>query len=137
MMDPRRIVLALLLCGLSLASGCRPGAPLGEPHHVGAKINIPDFLNNTIAYKGKAVMLSLRVDEPIVPAQGQSLRDYAGREAKFTTRGPRGERLDLSVRIPQGLSVPEVGNGDEVFVTFVCTRGSLRQGNEARAIQLP
>jgi hypothetical protein len=137
MLDPRRVVPALLLLSLPLLGGCRPRVAPEEPHHVGAKINIADFMNNTAGYKGKAIMLPLRVDEPIVQDRGQSLRDYMGRDVQFTTRGPRGERLEIAIRIPEGLPVPEVGNSDEVFVTFVCTRGSLRQGNEARAIQLP
>jgi hypothetical protein len=104
---------------------------------VGAKINISDFISNTGAYKGKVIMLPLRIDEPSVAAQDPSLRNYLGRDVHFTTRGPKGERLDLVIRISEDLSVPEVGSAGEVFVTFVCTRGSLRQGNEARAIQTP
>jgi hypothetical protein len=137
MLHPRRAVPALLLLGFLLLDGCRPRASQDEPHHVGAKINIADFISNTAAYRGKPLMLPLRVDEPIAADRGQSLRDYVGRDVRFTTRGPRGERLDLAIRIPEGLSVPEAGNGDEVFVTFVCTRGSLREGNEARTVQLP
>lgn len=82
-------------------------------------------------------MLPLRVDEPIARAQGQSLRSCVGREVRFAAVGPDGERLNLAIRIPDGLPVPEVGNSDVVLVTFVCTRGSLQQGNEARAIQNP
>jgi hypothetical protein len=134
-MDPQRVVPALLVLCLPLLGGCQSRVEPEEPHHVGAKINIADFIQNTVAYKGKAIMLPLKVDEPTAPAQGQSLRNYLGRDVKFTTRGPKGERLDLVVKIPESLAVPEVGNSGEVFVTFVCTRGSLRQGNEARAIQ--
>jgi hypothetical protein len=137
MMDLWRVVPTLLLLGLLFLVGCRPRVASEEPHHVGAKVNIADFINNTAAYKGKALMLPLRIDEPIEPARGQSLRDYVGRDVRFTTLGSRGERLDVAIRIPEGLTVPEVGNADEVFVTFVCTRGSLRQGNEARAVELP
>jgi hypothetical protein len=136
MIDPRRVFPALLLLGLPVLGGCGPRVTPPDPHHVGAKVNLANFIKNPAAYKGKAIMLPLRVDEPIVPARGQSLRDYVGRDARFTTRGPRGERLDVAIHIPEGLPVPEAGNAAEVFVTFVCTRGSLRQGNEARAIQL-
>ena len=130
-----RFVPALLFF-LPLLGGCKR-AGQDEPHHVGAKVNISDFIRNTAAYRGKALMLSLRVDEPIARAQGQSLRNYVGRDVRFTTVGPSGEQLDLAVRIPDGLHVPEVGNSDEVLVTFVCTRGSLHDGNWARAIQSP
>jgi hypothetical protein len=74
-MDPRRAVQAVLSLGLSLVGVCRPRTTLEEPHHVGAKIDIGDFLSNTASFRGEGIVLSLRVDEPIVPAQGQSLRD--------------------------------------------------------------
>jgi hypothetical protein len=134
-MSPYRVVPALLVVGFLLLGGCRSRVEQGEPHHVGAKINIPDFMQNTAVYRGKAMMLPVKVGEPI--AQGQSLRDYLGRDVRFNIHGPKGERLDLVIKIPEGLSVPEVGTGDEVFVTFVCTRGNLREGNEARTIQTP
>ena len=136
-MGPRHALPALLLLGLPLLGGCRPPVSTEEPHHVGAKIDIANFINNSAAYRGKAIILRLQVDEPKARDRGQSLRDYVGRDAHFTTRGPHGEHLDIVVRLPAGLEVPEAGNGDEVFVTFVCTRGSLSQGNEARTIQLP
>jgi hypothetical protein len=136
-MGPRRAVPALLVVSLLLAGGCGPHAQPEEPHHVGAKVNLADFARNPTAYRGKALMLPLRVDEPIDRARGQSLRDYVGRDVKFTTAGARGERLDLVIRLPEGLAVPEVGKGDEVFVTFACVRGSLRQGNEARTVETP
>jgi hypothetical protein len=44
---------------------------------------------------------------------------------------------NLCLAIPKSLEVPEVGNGDEVFVQFACSRGDLRQGNEAKSIELP
>ncbi len=136
-MDALRVLPALLLLGVPFLGGCRAHVEQGERHHVGAKIDVSDLIKNTAAYKGKAITLPLRVDEPIARDQGQSLRNYAGRDVRFTALTPRGQRLDLVVRIPEGLPVPEAGNGDEVLVTLLCTRGSLRQGNEARAIQLP
>jgi len=136
-MNRCRFVPALLVLCLPFVGGCRPRAGQEEPHHVGAKVNIPDFIRNTATYRGKAIMLPLRVDEPIIRGQDHSLKNYAGRDVRFTTVGPNGERLGLSIRIPEGLQVPEVGNSDEVWVTFVCTRGSLQEGNEARAIQTP
>jgi hypothetical protein len=104
---------------------------------MGAKTNVGDFGRRPSAYRGKSITLDLRVDEAIDRDRGQSLRDYAGRDAKFTAAGPKGERLKLVVTIPPGFDVPEVGHGDEVVVTFVCARGSLRQGNEAKAIRVP
>jgi hypothetical protein len=134
-MGPYRVVPVFLAGWFLVLGGCKSKVEQNEPHHVGSKINIHDFIQNTGAYRGKAIMLPLKIEEPI--SQGQSLRNYLGRDVRFTTRGPKGERLDLVIKIPEGLAVPEAGTADEVFVTFVCTRGSLREGNEARTIQTP
>lgn len=98
-------------------------------------MNIPHFIKSTPTYKGKIITLGLKVDEPIARDQGQSLRDFVGRPVKFATTAPTGEQLNLVINIPAGSSVPEVGHLDDVVVTFVCTRGNLREGNEAKAIQ--
>ena len=79
----------------------------------------------------------LKVDEAIARNKGQSLRDFVGKEVKFAAAGPKSERLTVVIKIPAGLTVPEVGNADEVRVTFVCARGHMRQGNEAKSIELP
>jgi hypothetical protein len=115
--------------------GCSTPPSGEEAHHPGPKINIPDFIKNTAAYKGKSISLDLKVDEAIVPATGQSLRDYVGRDVKFRTVSPKGEVLNLVISIPAGLDVPDVGPSEEVSVRFVCTRGSLRQGNQAQSIE--
>jgi hypothetical protein len=125
------VAVFLLLAALG---GCSQ-PPAGETErHRGAKINIADFIRNPAAYRGKAITLDLKVDEAI--ANGQTLRDYLGRAVKFRTSGPKGERLDLVITLPRDSEVPEVGHGDVVTVTFVCTRGSLREGNEARFIDV-
>jgi hypothetical protein len=94
-------------------------------------------MRNTGAYKGKTITLGLRLDEPAASSSGQTLRDFVGRNVKFGATGPKGERLSLIIKIPENLTVPEVGSSDEVRVTFTCTRGDLRQGNEARSIEKP
>jgi hypothetical protein len=137
LMWPRREVSVLLNSCLLLVAGCSSASDGDPPHRQGAKINLPHFMSHTAAYRGKSVNLRLKVDEPIVQTKGQSLRDYVGRDVKFRALGPRGEQLRLVITIPPGVPVPEVGNADEVIVTFVCTRGNLRQGNEARSIESP
>ena len=136
-MRRRRFVSVLLVLCLLQVGGCSSSSSSGEPRHRGPKINIRDFIKNPAAYKGKSITLSLKIDEAIDRSQGWSLRDYVGRDVKFVSLGPRGERLNLVITIPEDLSVPDVGHSDEVSVTFVCTRGSLRQGNEARSIERP
>src|SRR5258708_1851969 len=126
------LVLALLLGGCS-----RPPSHRDEPPHRGPKVNIPDFIANTAAYKGKSITLGLKVDEAIDQSQGQSLRNYVGRNVKFTAVGPKGEPLNLVITIPDGLSVPDAARSDDVLVTFVCTRGSLQQGNVSKSIERP
>jgi hypothetical protein len=127
----------LVVC-LVLAGGCSsaPSRQTGHPR-MGPKTNVGDFGRRPGAYKGKSITLDLRVEEAIDRDRGRSLRDYAGRDVKFTTAGTKGERLKLVITIPSGLEVPEVGHGDEVTVTFVCARGSLRQGNEAKIVRVP
>jgi hypothetical protein len=129
---PIGVVFCLLLLG-----GCSPSVSGNRQRHEGPKVNLSDFIRNTAAYKGKTITLGLRIDEPIASNSGQSLRDFVGRYVKFSATGPKGERLSLVVKIPANLTVPEVGSSDEVRVTFICTRGDLRQGNEARSIEKP
>jgi hypothetical protein len=127
------VVAFCLLC----VTGC-PGRPShDEPRHYGPKVNIRDFIQHTATYKGRVMTLALEVDEAIDRGQGKSLRDFVGRDVKFTTTGPQGERLDVVIKIPEGVSVPEVGQSEEVSITFICTRGILRQGNEAKIIEKP
>jgi hypothetical protein len=127
-MDLHRIVPVILV----FIDGC--SSPSYEvPHHRGPKINVSHFAKKTATYKGKSITLDVQIDEPI--GQGRSLRDFVGRDVKVATLGPKGERVTFVITIPQGLSVPEVGNSDDVSVTFLCTRGSLQQGNEATLIE--
>jgi hypothetical protein len=120
---------------LLAAGGCssRPAAGNGERRHPGPKISIPDFIERTAAYKGKTIYLTLTVDEG--DRARRSLREYAGRDVAFTTQGPHGERLDLVITLPGDLALPDVPPSEEVSVKFVCTRGSLRAGNEAKAVE--
>jgi hypothetical protein len=91
-------------------------------------------MQNTAAYKGRLITLALKVDEAIDQAPGKSLRDLVGRDVKFTTTGPGSDRLNVVIKIPEGFAVPEVGQSEEVSITFLCTRGALREGNEAKII---
>jgi hypothetical protein len=94
-------------------------------------------MQNTATYKGRIITLAVEVDEAIDRGQGKSLRDFVGRDVKFTTNGLQGERLHVVIKIPEGISVPEVGQSEEVSITFLCTRGLLAQGNEAKIIEKP
>jgi hypothetical protein len=121
---------------LALGVGCSPSHVNNEPRHYGPKINVSDFMNNTGAYKSRSITLSLKVDEPIDRQQGQSLRDFVGRDVRFMNLGPKGEQLNLVIKIPEGLSVPDVARSDEVSVTFLCSLGNLLRGNEAQIIAI-
>jgi len=136
-MEPRRVVPVVLVFGLLAPAGCSPPPVGDEPRHRGPKIRIADFINNTAAYKGKLISFDLKIEEAIDRSQGRSLLDYVGRDVKFMTPGPRVGQLHLVITIPEGLAVPEVGYLDDVWVTFVCTRGNLQQGNEAKSIEIP
>ena len=129
------------LCGLGcfwvvLGGGCSSPHTNNEPRHYGPKINVIDFASNTHAYKGRSLTLSLKVDEKIDRQHGQSLRDFVGRDVKFVTVGPNGESLDLVITIPPELSVPDVGQGDQVSVTFLCSLGKRSDGNQAQIIAI-
>jgi hypothetical protein len=130
----RAVYGAFALCLVGVA-GCtdRPGRD--EPRHYGPRVNIRDLMQNTAAYKGRIITLALKVDEASDRGRGKSLRDYVGRDVKFTTTGPKGERLNVVIRVPEDVSVPEVGQLEEVSITFLCARGALRQGNEAKIIE--
>jgi hypothetical protein len=128
------VIMALAV----VLSSCNPPPPTIETHrHSGPKVNISDLIRHTAAYKGKTMTLNLKVDEPILAGKGKSLRDFAGKDVKFTAPASNGERLNLVIKIPENVAPPEAFQSDELRVTFTCTRGDLRQGNEARTIELP
>ena len=127
------LVLSLFVLGCS--AGSRSGGDDEEDYHPGPKINIPDFAKNTVAYKGKTIALLLRVDEVVAQDQGQRLRALVGRDVQFRTADPKGLLLNLVITIPKDLPVPDVQASAEVSVRFVCARGNLRQGNEAKSIE--
>jgi hypothetical protein len=130
-----RRALPFLLTYALLCSGCSSYATSSKPRRQGPKINFSDFIYHTSAYKEKSINLNLKVDQP--STANQSLRDYLGQEVQFSASGSRGEQLKLVILIPASLSVPDIGQSDEVNVTFVCRLGSLRQGNEATSIGIP
>jgi hypothetical protein len=129
-MTPQRLFCFLLVVGL--IGGCSSPAAPAKPRRQGPKINIPHFIKHTATYKGKTLTLGLKLDEA---EKGQSLRDFVGRDVKFTTTAPSGENLNLVITIPKDLSVPEANASDDLVVTFICQRGELRQGNIAKMIQ--
>jgi hypothetical protein len=135
-MSHGRFVSTVLGIGCILVWGCTSTTPAKKAHHHGAKINISDFMNHTAAYKGKTITLILKIDESSTAGKA-SQPEKGTREVKFTTVGPKGEHLNLVIGVPEEVSVPEVGPSDDVVVTFVCTQGSLRQGNHAKAVQIP
>ena len=134
----RRAWVLLAAAASVLHGGCgSENKPIGEPHHVGGKVNTADLSKNPAAYRGKALTLKLQVAEPLDAAKGETLQSCVGKVAKFTCDGTGGVRFEILIRLPDGLKVPAVGLGSDVFVNFVCTRGRLREGNDARAVDLP
>src|SRR5262249_22499232 len=127
----RLVGLIFIPCSL-IASGCSPSARSRETHHhEGPKVNISHFIANTAAYKGKTITLALNIDEAGAGGTADSPRGSAGREVKFSIPEAKAHPAQIVITIPAGLSVPDVRSGDEVRVTFLCTHGSLREGNEA------
>jgi hypothetical protein len=137
-MNLRRFAALGLGLGLFLQGGCSPPPRNDEEaRHVGSKVNLSHFKQNTALYKGKAITLELKVEEPIDRSQGRSLQDYVGRDVKFSCIDKDGESVNLVIAIPKGIEVPEVGKADEVLVRFRCKSGSLREGNEAMLVDIP
>jgi hypothetical protein len=60
-----------------------------------------------------------------------------GSYVKFFTFGPKLERLDIDISLPAGLVVPKAVSLDYLVVTFKCTKGELRNGNEAVSVKRP
>ncbi len=133
-MGTRRVVSLNLALGLLLIAGCSASPVSQRPPRSGPKVNLSHLLRRPATYKGKTITLPLTVDEGIDRSQGQSLRQYSNRYVPFTANGPKGERIVLVIRLPENISIPEAASGDEVVVTFVCSRGDLRQGNVATAV---
>ena len=128
----------LLALALPVAiGGCTASAPTRKQHRRGPKVNLVHFIDHTNSYKGRTLQLILKPAEPIDRTRGESLRNYLGRDVKFTTPVPGRAPLTVVVAIPKGLSVPEVGSADDVCVTFVCERGALTEGNKAKEIETP
>jgi hypothetical protein len=133
----RGFCLVAIICPIFMA-GCTPRAShYDEPRHYGPKINLQDFMRNTAKYKGRLITLALRIDESPDRVQGKTLRDYIGREVAFATAGNQGERLRIVITIPASVSVPEAGQAETFSITFLCSRGMLQQGNEAKIIENP
>ena len=131
-----RWVLLVLAMAPALG-GCTASHPGGKQHRRGPKVNLAHFIDHTDTYKGRTIQLIMKAAEPIDRARGESLRNYAGRDVKFTTPVPGRRPLNVVVTIPPGLPVPEVAGTEDVCVTFVCERGVLSDGNTAKAIETP
>jgi hypothetical protein len=127
-------ILTLLFC-LLLGVGCSSHQGDSNPVRKGAKANLTHFFQQPFSYRGKILTLSLKVEEDIDREQNQSLRQYTNRYVKFRAEAKKGEPHHLMIRIPQNIPIPDAAKGDEVVVTFLCSRGNLEQGNEATAIE--
>jgi hypothetical protein len=87
-----------------------------------------EFIDNTPKFKGKTLTIRLSVGEL------GTVRDLAGKEAKFFTFTNTGARYDMIVMLPAGQDVPNATYGDKVLVTFVCEDGDRKHGNVAKKI---
>lgn len=114
---------ALVCCGGLTAARLMPAPREGA--------DPVDFADNTQKYKGQTVTLALRVSSSIF--EGDSLRNYAGRPVQFRADGPKGEKVDVTVKMPAG-ELPNAKFGDPVLVTFVCSQGHLANGNDASKV---
>jgi hypothetical protein len=132
--NPRWLGFLALAASIWFA-GCSPSAT--RPHRRGPKVNVLHFINNPGTYQGKTISLILKMRDPGSANQDQLLRDYLGKEVLFTAPASKDQQLNIVIKLPADLSIPDVRVSDEVRVVFTCTRGNLQQGNEARSIEAP
>jgi hypothetical protein len=130
------LVMLSLVPGLLVGSGCSSPGSTNLPHK-GAKVNLAHFFQQPAAYRGKTLTLQLRVDDAIDRERGESLRQFTNRYVRFVADRPSGELFHLVIRIPEDIPMPDAAKGDTVVMTFLCSRGNLQQGNEAKAIEKP
>ncbi|MBN9521076.1 hypothetical protein J0H58_21585 [bacterium] len=115
-----------------------------EPDKAKAKVLPPqnqlalDFADNPEKYKGKTVTFLAEIT-----AGDGALRERIGDKGipldVYPPRGKRGKLL-LGLDIPIGFpkqEVPNARSGDEVVVTFLCTKGSATEGNTLVAARRP
>lgn len=89
-----------------------------------------DFLDNTASYKGKAIRLEC---EWI----GGGLRKRStGRMTVLDVEVYHSSgSYDLSVAVPEDLSIPKIQVADDLVITFLCNEGSLTRGNVALKVE--
>jgi hypothetical protein len=102
--------------------------------------SLRDFGDNTSSYKGKTLTFKLTHD-------GQSLDRWMEKGVMqtdlltpFRAAGfIKGNyfHYDLHMMIPDGMKVPPIHSGDDVYVTFECTQGDLHDGNIVKKIARP
>lgn len=88
-----------------------------------------DFLDNTVSYKGKAVRFECKF-------YGDGWRNRStGRMTQLELWVFHdGGSFQVHVDVPDDLSIPNLQGSDYLFVTFLCERGSLTNGNKALKI---
>ena len=88
------------------------------------EITTAEFIDNTRNYKNKIIVFTVFVRSGY--RIGNNCQFYNGRH---------GVNLNLTVYVPPDIQAPNVGMGDRVTLAFICTSGSLTQGNKAISIE--
>lgn len=93
-----------------------------------------DFADNTATYKGKTV--TLRAHATVLAFNGETLSSYAGKKLAFQAYDTSdNSSIDtLFISIPKNINIPSAGSTDDLFITFKCTKGTTKDGNEALSI---
>lgn len=102
-----------------------------------------DFVDNTSKFKGTIQKMHCRY--AFAPRNSFTLRGQRGGQCVFyDDYYPDYERnraetnlFFITVYVPAELTVPNIDGGDEVYLEFECTEGSLNQGNIAVSIVRP
>ena len=89
-----------------------------------------DFLDHTAAYKGKAVQLECEW------IGGGLINRRTGQMTVLDVEVYHSSgSYDLSVAVPEDLSIPKIQVADDLVITFLCNEGSLTRGNVALKVE--
>jgi hypothetical protein len=97
---------------------------------------ISDFVDSPAKYKGKVVTFQLTYVHG--GGVGNLTGRVGGKGVPFKGKDPKnGAELLLGVAIPAKMVVPAANDGEEVIVTFTCTKGEKTDGNVVVSITRP
>ena len=87
-----------------------------------------DFFDNPKDYVGKTIQIIL------LPQISGTLRSFVGANVPFRAYTDAPSGINLYIKIPEGMKVPNAGTMDRLMIVFRCDKGSLSTGNVVLSI---